>query len=154
MRGLVLSPVALVAVSSCTVLLYSILLAVYRLLLHPLAGFPGPKVAALTKWYEFYFDILKGHGGQYAFEIKRLHEIYGKQNREWIGTIPVHLTSWSGPVVRINPEEIHINDPDWHETLYANNPTRRDKWPPAAKMLGTDLGSRYRQRSVQYSLTL
>lgn len=80
-----LSPVAFVVVSSCTVLLYSVLLAVNRLLLHPLASFPGPKIAALTKWYEFYFDVLKRHGGQYAFEIKRLHEIYGKQNGEGVG---------------------------------------------------------------------
>ena len=78
MLGLVLPPGALFIASGCTILLYSLLLAIYRLVFHPLAGFPGPKAAAFTKWYEFYFDILKGPGGQYAFEIKRLHEIYGK----------------------------------------------------------------------------
>ena len=67
----------LVALASAIVF-YWIFLAIYRLLFHPLARFPGPKAAALTKWYEFYYDILKGHGGQYASKIKHLHNQYGE----------------------------------------------------------------------------
>ena len=56
---------------------YGLLLAVYRLTIHPLAKFPGPKLAAATKWWEFYKDNLMGHGGLYAFEIEKMHEDYG-----------------------------------------------------------------------------
>lgn len=52
-------------------------LLVRRLYFSPLAKFPGPKLAALTGWYETYFEIIKRRGGQFTFEIKRLHEQYG-----------------------------------------------------------------------------
>lgn len=50
-------------------------IAVYRLWFHPLAGFPGPKLAALSLWYEFYFDVIKR--GQFIWEIQAMHEKYG-----------------------------------------------------------------------------
>jgi hypothetical protein len=47
----------------------------YRLYRSPIAKFPGPKLAAATLWYEFYYDnILKG---QYTFKIMELHKQYG-----------------------------------------------------------------------------
>lgn len=49
---------------------------IYRLYLHPLAKIPGPKLAALTYFYEIYFNIVKP--GMFVWEIKRLHEIYGR----------------------------------------------------------------------------
>lgn len=48
----------------------------YRMVLSPLAKIPGPRLAALTSWYECYYDVFKP--GQYVFKIKQLHEEYGK----------------------------------------------------------------------------
>ena len=57
-------------------ILYSSTLAAYRLLLDPLSKFPGPRLAAFTRYYEFYYDVLKG--GQYGNKIRELHKIYGE----------------------------------------------------------------------------
>ena len=56
---------------------YGLLLMLYRVTLHPLAHIPGSKIAAATKWYEFYFDILKKPGAQYGYEVSRMHDKYG-----------------------------------------------------------------------------
>ena len=57
-------------------LIYFIGLVVHRLYLSPLAKFPGPRLAALTLWYEFYYDVIKG--GKYTWEIGKMHEKYGR----------------------------------------------------------------------------
>ncbi|KAK3403125.1 cytochrome P450 [Sordaria brevicollis] len=78
----------------------------YRLTFHPLAKFPGPKLAAITTWYEFYYDVIQE--GQYTFKIGELHKQYG-------------------PIIRISPHELHISDPSYFEKLYRND-GRWDKW--------------------------
>lgn len=58
-------------------ILHIVFSAIYRLYLSPIAKFPGPKLAALTLWYEFYYDVVRG--GQYGFKIADLHDQYGKK---------------------------------------------------------------------------
>lgn len=65
----------LAVVSLAGFLLYGIGLVVYRLFLSPISRFPGPKLAAATEWYEFYFQLVKG--GQWGNQVKRMHEQYG-----------------------------------------------------------------------------
>jgi hypothetical protein len=65
-----------VAATVISILLYSVVVVIYRLYLSPLSKFPGPKLAAATLLYEAYYDVILG--GQYTFKIKELHEQYGE----------------------------------------------------------------------------
>lgn len=40
-------------------LLFYTVYGIYRLYFSPLAKIPGPKWAALTFWYQFYYDIIR-----------------------------------------------------------------------------------------------
>ena len=68
---------ALLTLSFLGYILYCCGVMVYRLYLSPLAKFPGPKLAAITTWYETYFELFKGIGGQYTFQIEKMHKQYG-----------------------------------------------------------------------------
>ena len=58
--------------------IYGLLLVIYRLCFDPLAGFPGPRIAAATGWYEFYHDVIRR--GQYIYKIEEMHKKYGIVN--------------------------------------------------------------------------
>ena len=47
-----------------------------RLYFHPLSHFKGPKIAALTRWYEFYHDVICD--GTYVKYYPELHKKYGE----------------------------------------------------------------------------
>ena len=65
----------LVASVTALAVLYPVGLSIYRLTFDPLAKFPGPKIAATTSWYEFYYDWWCE--GRYVFEIEKMHKQYG-----------------------------------------------------------------------------
>lgn len=56
-------------------LCWSIHIAIHRLYFSPLAKFPGPKLAALTYWYEFYYDCVCH--GRFSWDIQRMHDKHG-----------------------------------------------------------------------------
>ncbi|KAK4066062.1 uncharacterized protein Triagg1_8371 [Trichoderma aggressivum f. europaeum] len=97
--------ILIILVLSYTV--YLIGLGIYRVYFSPLAKFPGPRLAALTSWYQAYYDIWLG--GQFFKKCDELQKIYG-------------------PIIRVNPHEVQVFDPEFIDTLYTSNSQRRDKY--------------------------
>lgn len=85
----------IVTFSVASIVIFTTILAVWRLYLSPLAKIPGPKLAALTQWYETYFEIVKGDGGQFLFECRKWHEKYGMCVFLSRGYSLSHLPYWS-----------------------------------------------------------
>ena len=110
--------------------LYALGLVIYRLWVSPLANFPGPIMAAATGCYETYFDCLLI--GKYTYEIEKMHEKYGMSIAPRNNNL---LTSYVGPIVRISPWEIHIQDPEFFNEIYCMNP-RLDKDPWYYRFVG------------------
>ncbi|KAL9036155.1 MAG: hypothetical protein Q9214_006261 [Letrouitia sp. 1 TL-2023] len=97
---------------------YIVFLIFSRLFFHPLKNIPGPKLAALTSWYEFYYDAILP--GQFVWQIKKLHQTYG-------------------PIIRITPWEIHINDVNFLDDIYPASYRPRDKYPYQTRTLPVPL---------------
>lgn len=128
---------SLITTTLALVSCYLVYLVVARLYLSPLAQFPGPKLAALSNWYEFYYDVLQQ--GQFTAHIQKLHDDYGVPMFICSFLFPHALLSdlvhgmvqdfWRhlGPIIRITPTELHINDPDFFDILYARD-GRRHKY--------------------------
>ncbi|KAI0839507.1 putative cytochrome P450 [Hypoxylon sp. FL0890] len=89
--------------------LVTISVVLYRLTLHPLARFPGPVLAASTGLYEAYYQCIKDGGGRYWVEIEKMHKLYG-------------------PIVRINPWEVHIVDKDWNAVYKYSSKASKPRW--------------------------
>jgi hypothetical protein len=68
---------------------------VYRLTLHPLAKYPGPRLAACTDIYLAYYAYLGSRHLEYA----RCHELYG-------------------PIVRLGPNHLSINTATALKSIY------------------------------------
>lgn len=102
-HGFSYSIISLFALSAS--ITYCLAIATYRLFFSPLAGFPGPWLAAATFGYEFYYDIWP-HSFRYMWKIKDLHDHYG-------------------PIVRITPLHLHISDPFFFDEIYPSDSRRK-----------------------------
>ncbi|PWY82160.1 putative benzoate 4-monooxygenase cytochrome P450 [Aspergillus heteromorphus CBS 117.55] len=96
-------------------LIYAVALVIYRFYYHPLAHIPGPTLAKGTYLFEWYYDLYLG--GQLTFKLQELHEEYG-------------------PVIRINPDEVHIHDPDFFDEVYNQTNGRAVKPQRVAEVFG------------------
>jgi cytochrome P450 len=96
---------------------------VYRLYFHPLSKIPGPKLAAATHLYEFYYYVVRP--GMFLFQMEKMHQQYGRC------TLPFPsgpaLRHPPGPIVRINPREVHVIDPEFYDEIYASSSRKRDQ---------------------------
>lgn len=63
---------------------------VYNLYFHPLAKFPGPKLAAASHLYEFYWSIVRD--GEFIWALERMHKKYGECVRQNIAALYGDLT--------------------------------------------------------------
>ncbi|RAO70228.1 uncharacterized protein BHQ10_006240 [Talaromyces amestolkiae] len=97
------------------ILLYLAAVVVYRLKFHHTAHIPGPFLAKVTFFYGWYYDLYLE--GQYAFKIKELHKIYG-------------------PIIRIDPDTVHIDDPDYFEVIFNLKNGRQVKPQHVAEVFG------------------
>lgn len=76
-------------------MIYGILHAFYNIYLHPLSGFPGPKL-----WQSnYFFRFIASVQGKLEESIKEFHELYG-------------------PVVRYSPNELSFTSPEAWKHIY------------------------------------
>lgn len=51
---------------------------IYRLCLDPLSIYPGPRLAAITKWWRTYKDCVQKVN--FTLYLEKLHDVYGRNN--------------------------------------------------------------------------
>lgn len=131
---------ALLMYTTAALLFYLLSLAVSRLYLSPLAKskVPGPKLGALSKFYEAYYEIVQR--GRFAFKLDDLHERYGKSGKP-IGKDSVDClliaVAWAGPIIRITPDEVHIKDSFFWDELFVKRP-KAGRYSSTASRFGND----------------
>ncbi|CBF78322.1 protein CYP677A1 [Aspergillus nidulans FGSC A4] len=98
---------------------YSLSYVCYTFYWHPLARFPGPPLAALTRFYRAYIDISWKHS--FVHHLGELHKKYGD-------------------IIRIGPNELHFRSPAAYLEIF--NPANRwDKEERLYHSFGEDRSS-------------
>lgn len=129
MEGIVLPKVASVSslalIAAIALAAWTVYGAIWRLYLSPVAHVPGPWLAKLTMWNEFYYDVVKG--GKYTWKLPEYHAKYGGLRLDC--TLYAALNDSIGPIIRINPYEVHIMDSEFTDELYVGSSKRKtNKW--------------------------
>ncbi|KAJ5192836.1 elymoclavine monooxygenase [Penicillium cf. viridicatum] len=70
-----------------------------RLFFHPLRHVPGPKLAAMSGLYGFYHNTFNGGYVKLFPDLHKEHK---------------------SPVIRIGPNIVHVNDPEFYQTMFAS----------------------------------
>ena len=119
---------------------YFIFQALHNLLWHPLAGFPGPKLGAITRFYKAYID--GSPSKSFVHSLKEFHAKYGI-------TIPINIqrinilktyqatSSASAPTNSTSP----TRRPTSTSTTRATAGTRRKRCTTASARTARRLGS-------------
>ncbi|KAH9177359.1 cytochrome P450 [Lactarius sanguifluus] len=85
------------------ILTFSVCRIVYNLYFHPLSHFPGPKLAACSRLWLGYHEVIKG---------------------ESLSDLRVELHRQYGEVVRLTPNELHFSNPAAYNDIY----NHKNKW--------------------------
>jgi len=100
-------------------LIYVLTICIRNVYFHPLASFPGPKLAASSRLWKAYIDCVSSTS--FVATLEELH-------------------SRHGDVVRVGPNELHFSMPEtYHEIYNANN--RWDKEESLYHSFGEDRSS-------------
>ncbi|GKT84348.1 trichodiene oxygenase [Colletotrichum tofieldiae] len=118
--------------------------------LHPLSKIPGPKLAAASYLYEFWFDFVRK--GRYTHEIRRMHEIYGLRSslsrtmtRTWlILTKGRSFASTLTSCIATTPTSLTKSTPSMGGNVTNTRTSLRTYLPPHAGTVDHDLHRRRR----------
>ena len=97
----------LLALGTGSLVTYWTALVVIRLFFARISHIPGPKLAAASTLYQAYYDFFPRRG-QFLWKCIDLHKKYG-------------------PIVRIGPDEVHVDDPSFYSEMYGSTSHRRNK---------------------------
>ncbi|KAH9059880.1 putative P450 monooxygenase [Lactarius vividus] len=100
---MILLPLPGCVTALAVILTYSIWRIVYNLYFHPLSHFPGPKLAACSRLWLAYREIIK---------------------KESLSDLRVELHRQYGEIVRLAPNELHFSNPAAYNDIY----NHRNKW--------------------------
>ncbi|MCJ1434190.1 hypothetical protein MMC27_003557 [Xylographa pallens] len=97
----------LLALGAGLAVTYWVALTVQRVFYSKISHIPGPKLAAASTLYQAYYDFFP-HRGRFLWKCIDLHKKYG-------------------PIIRIGPDEVHVDDPWFYSEMYGSATHRRNK---------------------------